>query len=349
MSNPVQQLAQLAKGKKSAYILIYNNPDPDGLASAWALKEIFQLNKVTANIGYTGQVGRLQNATMIDSLKLPAFPWDPSQMKKADLLATVDAQPSFFQGLDLPPFDLVIDHHPGHISRKVTFIDQRPRCLATASILCEYLQSLKFPLSKRLATALYYGVLTDSRGQQKPFSEEDEQALEYLEKKADKNLIRRIEFSQYSLNDLEYFKLAFLKYRFARHLMFVHLGPVPYTDVCVQAAELLMPVQEVHWVVVSGVVGQKLVIVFRCDGYKKHAGNLAQKAFGDRGSAGGHRTMARAEISAEALPSDLGLTQNEGLECFVVQSLARHDRSFNALVKLLKERGLEDIAKHVKT
>jgi len=45
---------------------------------------------------------------------------------------------------------------------------------------------------------------------------------------------------------------------------------------------------------VTGVHDRKVVCSVRNVGYVKHAGELVQKAFGSLGSAGGHRSMAKA-------------------------------------------------------
>jgi len=60
-------------------------------------------------------------------------------------------------------------------------------------------------------------------------------------------------------------------------------------------------VHDISWVVVSGIHGERLVVIFRCDGYKRNAGKLAAKIFGDLGVAGGHREAARAEVPLKKL------------------------------------------------
>lgn len=339
VENNLKKLEALVAGKKSALILIYSNPDPDGLASGWALKELLQKYQVQGSIQYTGQVGRLQNATMIQSLRLPATPFDETKLKDAEILATVDAQPAFFKDLDLPHFDIVFDHHPKQTDNG-GLIDIRTQCLATSSILTEYLIHAEVPVSRRLATALYYGIQTDSFGQMHRPSETDKIALAFLENKADKNLLSRIEFSQYSLNDLDYFSIALVKHRYARNILYAHIGPVPYTDVCVQVADFLIRVNEAHWALVTAVVENKLVVVFRCDGQKRNAGKVASKAFGSMGSAGGHKTMGRAEIDSAYLPADVSLTSNEKIEWFVANALVKADKSFGSLVRLLRKEGI---------
>lgn len=78
--------------------------------------------------------------------------------------------------------------------------------------------------------------------------------------------------------------------------IFAYLGNVPNPDVLVLIADFFMRLNTVSWTVVSGRYDRKLVIVFRNDGIRKNAGKLAQDSFGHFGSAGGHKSMARAEI-----------------------------------------------------
>lgn len=329
------KLTEVLSGKRNAFIVIYSNPDPDALASAWALKEIMGKFNVEARIGYTGEVGRLENEAMIDKLKIPVEHFNEKDLVTADLIALVDSQPSFFKDFCLPRQDIIFDHHPKTLAKDNSFSDIRPKCLATSSILFEYLMALKIPVSKRLATALLYGIQTDSKNQQKNPCAVDEKALLYLTKKADNILIRRIEFSSYSLRSLDYFSIALIKLRHAGNILYSDVGPVSHTDICVQIADFLMRVKEANWALVSGVVGRKLIIVFRSDGYKKHAGKTAYAAFGNYGSAGGHENMGRAEIDKDNLPNQILLTQNEKIEKFILQSLSKVEKNFISIYRLL--------------
>ena len=338
--NRLKKLRQVMKGAKSACILIYSNPDPDSLASAWALKEIFQEWGVNSTIGYTGQVGRLENAAMIQSLKLPAEYFQEEKLESTERIAVVDAQPSFFQGLELHRCDIVIDHHPRTSDRKVAFMDIRPRLLSTCTMMTEYLVALGRPIPQRLATALLYGIETDSHGQQRLPTALDRSAMEFLATKANRTLLKRIEFAHYALNDLDYFSIALIKHRYARNVIYAHIGPVPYSDVCVQVADFFIRVKEAHWALVTGVVDDRLVIVFRSDGIKKNAGKLAQLAFGEIGSAGGHPTMGRAEIVGANLPNEVQLTQNESVERYVVSTLAKVNPAFRPLMRKFRSEGL---------
>ena len=330
----VHQLLETIRDTKYIYILIYGNVDPDAVGSAWALKELLKYQGVSSDIGYTGEIGRLENEAMITSLRMPIYPVDQELLCKADKVAIVDAQLGFFKDYPLPRCDIVIDHHPRKADREVAFSDIRPKCLATASILTEYLLDLNLPISKRLATALYHGIQVDSKGLRRSATAVDRRALDYLDGQTDHNLLRRAKLSQYSLGGLDYFSIALAKRRYARNRMYAHLGALSSADICSQVADFLISVREVQWAIVSGVVGKTLYIVFRCDGRTKNAGKLAQEAFKDLGSAGGHKTMGRAEIEDKCI-EEFTLTHNEKLEQFIIGLLARVDRSFIPLVKVL--------------
>jgi len=329
-------MQRIAESAKAPLILIYGNPDPDALASALALKTILDTPERRFTIGYTGVVGRPENASMIRQLNIPARPVTETDVDRADLIAMVDSQPQFFKGFALPRCDIVIDHHPMLLEREVPLADIRPGYLSTSSIMTEYIRASHKRLTKRVASALYYGIKVDSR-HFLDLSPGDVEAIRWLRGTADRDIVRRIEFSQFSEQALDYFSIALVRKRFEKGVIFSHLGPVPATDVCVQIADFLIRVEQVAWALVTGVVGDTLVIVFRNDGMKKDAGTLARKAFGEIGSAGGHKSMGRAEIKQVSLPGGLLLTDDCGVELFVLGSLARANTVFGAVLRSCKK------------
>jgi len=331
-------LMALAGPARKIRVIIYANPDPDALASALALKAILDTDTRKVEIGYTGAIGRPENAWMIKHLRIPAAPVTEAEAGDADLIAVVDAQPQFFKDFALPRCDIVIDHHPPMMEKAPPFADVRPDFLATSSIMAEYLRAAGVRLTKRLASALFYGIKVDSRHFMANLGPGDVDAIRWLRKKADRDVVRRIDFSQFSRETLDYFSIALVRRRFVKGVMLSHLGPVPMTDVCVQIADFLIRVAHVRWAVVTGVVGDRLVVVFRNDGLKKDAGFLARSAFGKIGSAGGHKDMGRAEISQKDLPGGLLLTDNLGVERFVVGALAAVDPAFSPVLRALRPR-----------
>jgi nanoRNase/pAp phosphatase (c-di-AMP/oligoRNAs hydrolase) len=332
----LERLREVCEGAKNVRVIIYANPDPDALASAITLKRILETKKRSVNIGYTGAIGRPENASMIRQFKIPAFPISEEEVAQSDIIAIVDSQPQFFTDFSLPRCDIVIDHHPLLDVILAKFVDIRPNYLSTSSIMTEYLKATGLRLTKKLASALFYGIKTDTRHFIGDMSHGDVEAIKWLRGKADRDIVKQIEFSQFSQEALDYFSIALVRRRFLNGVMFSHLGPVPFFDVCVQVADFLIRVETVSWALVTGVVGDALVVVFRNDGLKKDAGYLARTAFGGIGSAGGHKSMGRAEFKQDALPKGLLLSNNRGIEEFVLSSLTKIDPVFLPILKSVR-------------
>jgi nanoRNase/pAp phosphatase (c-di-AMP/oligoRNAs hydrolase) len=333
----LEHLREVCDSAKDVCVIIYSNPDPDALASALALKEILETQKRAVNIGYTGAIGRPENASMIRQLRIPASPVSELKAARSDIIALVDSQPQFFTDFSLPRCDIVIDHHP--ITARITagFADIRPHYQSTSSIMTEYLRAAGVRLTKNLASALFYGIKTDTRHFMDDMSHGDVEAVRWLKSKADRDIVQQIEFSQFSREGLDYFTIALVRRHFVKGVMFSHLGPVPFFDVCVQVADFFIRVENVSWAMVTGVVGDTLVVVFRNDGIKKDAGFLARSAFGGIGSAGGHKSMGRAEVKQDVLPNGLLLSNNRGVEEFVLASLAKIDPVFLPVLRSLRK------------
>ncbi len=328
IKSKLQRMLKICYGAKDILILIYGNPDPDALASSLALKKILTTKKHTVTIGYTGAIGRPENAAMMRQLKIKAIPLDEKRVARYDLVALVDSQPHFFTDFRLSRCDIVIDHHPIVKKNKVGFSDIRPDYLSASSIMTEYLKAADIGLTRNLASALFYGIKTDARHFMGDMSRWDLEAVRWLKQKTDRYIVNQIEYSQFTGESLDYFSIALVRRRYFNGVLFTHLGPVPSSDICVQIADFLIRVENVSWALVTGVVADTLVIVFRNDGIKKDAGYLAGAVFDGIGSAGGHKSMGRAEIKQDALPQGLLLSDNRGVEEFVLKSLARVDPFF---------------------
>ena len=100
--------------------------------------------------------------------------------------------------------------------------------------------------------------------------------------------------------------------------IFVHLDKVISPDVCVLVADFFMRVDSATWSIVSGIHGKKLIVIFRYNGLQRSAGRTASKTFGDVGSAGGHKSMARAEIPFSELTNHVDVRDDKALRQWVI-------------------------------
>jgi len=212
----------------------------------------------------------------------------------------VDSQPSHHEAFARFSFDAVIDHHPD-TGIKAAFTDIRPEYGATASIMTEYLRAAGIKPSAKLATALLHAIKTDTDNFERHAVNEDIRAFQFLFRYSNIHLSRKIEQADLRLDFLKYFRIALQTMRMHKGRVFVHLGAVANPDVCVVIADFFMRICSVKWSIVSGLYDNKLILIFRNDGLRKDAGKTAKQGFGHLGSAGGHKSMARAEIPVQAL------------------------------------------------
>ena len=168
--------------------------------------------------------------------------------------------------------------------------------------MTEYLRAAHIKPATKLATGLFLAIKTDTNNFERQTLIEDVRAFQFLFRHINVHLARKIEQAEMTAGFLKYFKQALSDMQKRKGRVFVHLGSVVNPDVCVLIADFFMRVDSINWSIVSGTYRQKLIIIFRNDGLRKNAGRLASRSFGNLGSAGGHKSMARAEIPLSVVP-----------------------------------------------
>ncbi len=315
-----KQDAELAKMlelfNRDDHWLITINADPDAMASAMALRRIMAHRVATAEIARVNTITRPDNLAMIRYLRIPMKPLTPQLIKKFNRFAMVDSQPAHhpdFTGID---YSIVVDHHPTRPDQPVAapFHDIRSEYGAVSTMFTQYLYNLGIRPGKLLATALLFGIKTDTANFERNFQDVDIRAYRYLSKFSDHNLLRRIVRSEYHIQWLPYFTSALNDIHAISSGLYTYVGAIENPDILVFIADFLMRIHEVRWAAVCGVSEGKIVVILRGDGVGKDLGAFAAAHFGDVGSAGGHKGMARAEIPLEA-------ADGHNLEFFVYKRL----------------------------
>ena len=87
----------------------------------------------------------------------------------------------------------------------------------------------------------------------------------------------------------------------------------PAAELVAQFADLFLQVEGAEWSVVSGMVNEELHVSVRNVGYVRAAGEVVRAAFADLGSAGGHRTMAKAVIPLATWRAHVGATDSDAV------------------------------------
>jgi nanoRNase/pAp phosphatase (c-di-AMP/oligoRNAs hydrolase) len=295
-------------------VLVIISADPDAISSALALKRLLWRRVAAVTIAHTNVMQRPDNLAMTGLLKIPLVPWKQVNLKEYNRRAMVDSQPVHFGGLVPGPMDIIIDHHP-LTDVEAPFMDIRPEYGATASIMTEYLRAAKIAPNRNLSTALFYGIKTDTNNFARQGQLEDVRAFRFLFPHVNLNLISKIEKSEITQPALKYFRQALVQVKLARCMASVFLPALENADTLVQLADFFMRVHDVDQSIVGGVVKDALIVIYRTVGERRNAGKSLARAFGDLGSAGGHKAMARAEIPLRNLDPKL-LGKEGGLERF---------------------------------
>jgi nanoRNase/pAp phosphatase (c-di-AMP/oligoRNAs hydrolase) len=298
-SERVRSFLKLFKGND--HVLITINADPDSMASAFAVKRLLWKRVYRTQIAYINEIQRLDNLAMMELLKIPMEKLGKISVGDFTRKVLVDSQPSHSEIFETFKYDAIIDHHPIVKKWSVPYLDIRPEYGANSTILIEYLRQAGIKPSRPLATGLLYGIKTDTASFERAGTAKDVREFQYIFPYANMNLLRKIERSELRVTDLRYFERALERRIIAKKGIYSHLGKVPNPDICVQVADFFNRVHGMGWTFVSGVHEDTLIIIIRNDGYRKDAGKLVSRAFGDLGTAGGHTGAARAEIPLETL------------------------------------------------
>ncbi len=272
----VQQYQRYFSDADRVLILLHNDPDPDAMASGLALRNLLHRTKATAIIGAIQGVTRPENLRMVNLLDIHDHA------------------------------DLVIDHHPEQPGHTAVFKDIRADYGSTSTILTEHLRSVDVSISERTATAMLYAIKSDTLFFNRQTNRVDLDAFSYLYPLADATLIRKMEGAEITPERLDYVIRAYRSGTLVDQVFCGFLGPSPREDFIPYVADFFLQLEDVKWTVIAGIVNDCLVVSVRNLGYSKNAGEFARRFFADIGSAGGHRSMAKALVPMRAFQEKFG-------------------------------------------
>ena len=323
----VEKIRSLFREKDKIQILLQHDPDPDAIGSALALRELLGRNRATTPIVTFGEVTRPENLAMLRLLdiQIDRITYDELHQDRARL-ALVDVQPPYFEQ-PLGRVDLVVDHHPMRTPFKSRYADLRTPYGATSTIFTGYLRAAGIRPSQRLATALLYGIKTDTLFLERGSHAADLEAFTYLYPLANRALIMKMERPALPREDLEAFGRALTRLQLEDGVAVIHMGEIRREDVIPQMAELSLQIEGVEWSVVSGLCGDRVVISVRNVGYVGSAGDVMKRLFDELGSAGGHRTMAKAVVPIERFKEHFGEVSDKVIREAVVRLISQGEDS----------------------
>ena len=304
LQQSLEKMAEALKETKRLIVLTHDNPDPDSVSSALTLAYIVsQKFGVPAQAKYSGVVGRAENRAMIRVLGLKVTPLKESDFRAGTDFALVDMQPS--TGNSAYPAKrkpvIIIDHHPLRKTTRADFIDIRTDYGATASILTEYLLGSGLEISSSLATALSYGISSETQDLGREAREADVQAYLALFPRSNKKLLASIVHPRLSRG-------FFITLNRAMHHSFVYknaittsLGEIENPDFVPLVADFMLRCERMNWAMCLGRYKDRIVVSIRTTNAKGEAGRFLRRLIGKRGTAGGHGMIAGGQVVCQEM------------------------------------------------
>jgi nanoRNase/pAp phosphatase (c-di-AMP/oligoRNAs hydrolase) len=299
-SERLDALLEATSGAERVLILTHNDPDPDAIGSAVALRHLL-INRfnITVKIAYRGIIGRAENKALVRYLDHPLQQFSRADLMPPVAVALVDTQPGAGNSPLRQPTDvtIVFDHHPWHPdTAKARFAEVRTDVGATSTILTKYLQTAAIELPTPIATALFYGIKTDTMGLGRSGTIADVEAYSFLMPRIDSRALFEIERAQVPADYFKSLVNTVRATRIYRDVLIAYIGWMKYPDLAAEIADWLLRLKGIQWVVCLGAHKENLIVAIRSRHQRGGAGRLAQAVINNLGTAGGHGSMAGGQV-----------------------------------------------------
>jgi len=295
-------LLQVLEGPAPVVILPHDNPDPDALASAAAVKYLLQaLLEKDAVIAQGGIVGRAENRAMLTYLNIDLKPVSDLALGPEMQVVLVDTQPGRNNNSlprDLVP-SVVIDHHPAYAEYEgVPFLDLRDEYGATSTIVTEYVRESHLEVESKIATALFYGIIAETQDLGRESTRADIAAAQFLYPYTNKRRLAKIENARVPRVYFRAFHDAIERAVIYDRVVISILPEVQYPDMVAEVADFLLRLDAVEWACAIGTFEHNLHVSLRTTERDVNAGDILRQVLGSD-QAGGHDMTAGGRIPVD--------------------------------------------------
>lgn len=296
----LEKLLDAVDPERPVAIYTHDHPDPDSIASAYALQHLLSKRlEVDPVIVYGGTIGRASNRALVDLVGIRLEPLASIDFDAFGTHCLTDTQPETGNH-SLPadlPFAIAIDHHPRtEIADRVPFLDVRTEYGSTSTMMYYYLKAAGLDLPTKLATALLFGIKSDTRELEREASEADLHAYLEIFPRADLTLLNRIERPRIPRRYFEAFHKALGASLVHGPALVSDVGEVENPDLVAELADFLIPLDPIDYALVMGRHEGRLYLSLRTRQEQDDAGKTISRVVREMGTAGGHGRMAGAQI-----------------------------------------------------
>jgi len=277
-------------------IVTHDSPDPDSIASAAALQAIAEHLGVEADILYLGDIGHQENRAFVNLLGIELLDWDEAEdTDRYDTIALVDHAKSAEQQTDLD-VDVLIDHFEPTDEFDAEFVDVRPNMSSTSTIMTKYVQEFDMNVDEGVATALLYGIRTETLDFKRETTPADLTAAAYLYPFANHDTLEQVESPSMSPETLDVLAEAIQNREVQGSHLVSNAGFIRDREALGQAAQHLLNLEGITTTAVFGITNDTIYLAARSKDIRVNIGKVLNDAYSEIGEQSGHSTQADAEI-----------------------------------------------------
>jgi len=296
----VAELIEWIRGRGKILIVTHDNPDPDSIAAAIALRHLLLVKTgQDAVITYGGIVGRGENRSMVRLLEIQMVPIGQLDLTQFSVVCMVDTQPNTGNN-SFPadrPVHLVIDHHASKTDLSdVCWVDIRTHYGASATILYEYLCQQGVKLNTRLATSLFYAIKSETQDLGREWSKADREAYLKLLPLSNNRILFDIVHPQVPREYFSAFRTALEFSMVYGEVLVFNLRRIDNPDLVAELADFLLRQEGVRYVLGMGWYQGMQILSMRSDTPEARLGVVIQQMVEGLGTAGGHGMVAGGQI-----------------------------------------------------
>jgi len=341
-------LNRLSTLEGSVAITAFGNPDPDAIASAYALGKVFENYDVDFDLLFESEINRPENQLLVNYLDLDVLKLNQQGYEGYQHVSLVDCNPERLDEGSKKNLRTelnrkllsVQDHHPIEdnelkaLKESDAFIDIRPELGSCSTILSEFISISDAGFDPHTATALFYGLHSDTNSLLRGFSPYDFEQVtnyaEHLDLEALDKIVSAVMTSEtfeviHRVTDESYYETrGTYKFASAGTLTSKTSSAIP------QVADFLLREEGIDGIVVAGIDLDSNIVLgsVRYSGSRYTAEEIATKIAEGVGSGGGHVEMGGFQIQPG-----------------VLQDTINRESTQNALLESIKERFFNVVGK----
>lgn len=310
----IAELIEILNKAENIYIQPHNMPDPDAIASSFALLMLLKEFNIKAEIIYVSLIEKINSITMVQllgidmTLKQKDFISNPK-----DFIIMVDSQIGNSNVTNIEGQTIaVIDHHNKIDNDSYVFSDIRSDVGACSTLMGNYYKELGIIPSQNVSTALLYGIMTDTNNLTRASGALDMEIFYWLYGFANIDIIKKLRMNEIGREDIKAYAKALDTIEIYGNMGFVHIENCN-DSLLGTISDMVYTIEGVNIVVSYARREDGVKFSVRCGLEDIAADGLIRHILHDKGVGGGHNEMAGGFIDIE----ELGFLVNKELDTYV--------------------------------